>query len=248
MGAYQPRARRAKIADSLEDFRQTVAHFLAAVFLRASGLLLLLGALAGLLALATYNPVDASLDNATGRESLNWLQGPGATAADLLLQLIGLAAYVALGVPAMWGALALSGKGLARADWRALAWPTGTVLLAAGLGGLPSPLLLPAGAGGLVGLATFGIVRRAAQWQESHWLVYAIPMLLLVIGAPLAFFATGLRLQPILRGMGAIAFAIWRAVRSAGSIIPSWHSKENEEEAFDSASDPSLDVMPEPVS
>ena len=248
MGAYQPRARRAKIADSVEDFRRAVTHFVAAVFLRGSGLLLLLGALAGLVALATYNPVDASLNNAAGREPLNWLQGPGATAADLLLQLVGLAAYVALGIPAVWGALALSGNGLARANWRGLAWPTGTVLLAAGLGGLPSPLLLPAGAGGLVGLATFGIVRRAAQWQESHWLVYAIPMLLFAIGAPLAFFATGLRLQPILRGMGAVAFAIWRAVRSAGRIIPRSRSKENEEEAFDGASDPSLEVTPEPVS
>src|SRR5215469_7070761 len=150
MGAYQPRTRRAAIADSIEDFRHAVAHFVATVLVRGSGLLLLIGALAGLIALASYNPADGSLNNATSREALNWLNGPGATAADLLLQLIGLAAYVALGIPAVWGAMALAGRPFAYATWRAAAWPLGTFLIAAGLGGLPSPLISPAGAGGLV--------------------------------------------------------------------------------------------------
>src|SRR5690349_3225267 len=110
MGAYQPRTRRAALADRIEDFRRAVAHFVATILFRGSGLLLLLGALAGLAGLASYNPADGSLNNATGRDSLNWLQGPGATAADLLLQTIGLAAYIGLAVPVVWGALALWGR------------------------------------------------------------------------------------------------------------------------------------------
>ncbi|HLY04952.1 MAG TPA: DNA translocase FtsK 4TM domain-containing protein [Rhizomicrobium sp.] len=252
MGAYQPRTRRATIADIVEDFRRRVARFVATVLFRGSGLLLLIGAFAGLVALATYNPADGSLNNATGGEALNWLQGPGATAADLLLQLIGLAAYVALGIPAVWGAMALSGRGLAHASWRAVAWPVGVFLLAAGLGGLPSPLTLPAGAGGLMGLAVFGLVRHAAGWQGSHWLQYAIPLLLLGLGTPAWFFATGLRLQPLLQGATAVVLGAWSAARFVGRIIPRARSADEEEDKDDDEEaggpeDLSLDVAPEPV-
>jgi S-DNA-T family DNA segregation ATPase FtsK/SpoIIIE len=248
MGAYQPRTRRATIADSIEDFRRAVLHFVSTLLFRGSGLLLLLGALAGLLALATYNAADGSLNNATGRDALNWLQGPGATAGDLLLQLLGMAAYAGLGVPAVWGAMALCGRSLRHPNWRAIAWPAGTLVLAAGLGGLPSPLVLPAGSGGLVGLAVFGIVRHAAQWQESHWLVYAIPVLLLAVGLPASFFATGLRLQPLLRGATVAAFGVWRAVHFSGRIFSrSRPIVDEDEEDFDDTPDTSLDVAPEPV-
>jgi S-DNA-T family DNA segregation ATPase FtsK/SpoIIIE len=247
MGAYQPRTRRAALADSLEDVRRAVAHFAVTVLFRGSGLLLLFGALAGLVALASYNPADGSLNNATGRDALNWLQGPGATAADLLLQLIGIAAYVGLAIPAVWGALALSGRGLGHGNWRAIAWPAGTLLIAAGLGGLPSPLILPAGTGGLVGLVAFAIARHAAQWQSSHWLVYAITVLLLAIGLPLAFFATGLRLQPLMRGAGLATFGVWRAMRFAAGIFSRSRSHPEEGEEFDEPSDVSLDVAPQPV-
>src|SRR5579871_2361928 len=177
LGAYQPRTRRGVFADRIEDFRRRVENFVAAVLYRGSGLLLLLGALAGLVALGSYNPADSSLNNAAGGEPVNWLQGPGATAADLLLQLIGLAAYGALGVPLIWGAMALGGRGLRHANWRAIAWPAGTLVLAGGLGGLPSPLVLPAGSGGLVGLAVFGLLRHGAQGEGLHWLLYAVPAL-----------------------------------------------------------------------
>ncbi len=248
MGAYQPRTRRAALADRIEDFRRAVAHFVATILFRGSGLLLLLGALAGLAGLASYNPADGSLNNATGRDSLNWLQGPGATAADLLLQTIGLAAYIGLAVPVVWGALALCGRGLRHANWRAVAWPTGTVLVAGGLGGLPSPFVLPAGSGGLVGLTVFGVLRHGAQWQQSHWLLYAIPALLLLCGMPVSFFATGLRVQPLMRGATVVAFGLWSGVGLVGRVFSRSRSEVEEAEEFaDDDSDSSLDLTPEPV-
>jgi S-DNA-T family DNA segregation ATPase FtsK/SpoIIIE len=244
MGAYQPRTRRANIADSLHEFRRATAHFFGTVVFRGSGLLLLLGAGAGLLALASYNPADGSLNNATGRDSLNWLQGPGATAADLLLQLLGLAAFAGLTVPAIWGATALCGRGLRHADLRAIAWPLGTVFIAAAMGAFPAPFVLPAGAGGLVGLAVFGMLRHAAQ--QSHWLLYAVPALLFAIGLPVAFFATGLRLQPLLRALMFVFFSCWRAVRWIGHVFARSRRADDEEE-IDDDPDESLDIMPEPV-
>ena len=58
----------------------------------ASGILLLLCAIAALVALLSYHSDDASLNNANGRAVAN-LMGPfGAVAADLLLQTFGFAA------------------------------------------------------------------------------------------------------------------------------------------------------------
>jgi S-DNA-T family DNA segregation ATPase FtsK/SpoIIIE len=246
MGAYQPRTRRATIADSLQELRRATAQFFGTVLSRGSGLLLLLGSFAGLVALASYNPADGSLNNATGRDSLNWLQGPGATAADLLFQVLGLAGFVALAVPAVWGATALRGKSLRHPNLRGFAWPLGTLLIAAGLGGLASPFLLPAGSGGLVGLAVFGIAHHAAQSHEFHWLLLVMPAVFLLIGVPVAFYATGLRLQPLARAAGAVAFRVWQTVGFFGRILRRRRSSEDSDDCQDD-SDNSLDVAPEPV-
>jgi S-DNA-T family DNA segregation ATPase FtsK/SpoIIIE len=123
----------------------------------------------------------------------------------------------------------------------------GTIFLAAAAGAVPAPFVLPAGAGGLVGLAVFGMLRHAAQ--QSHWLLYAIPTMLFAVGLPVAFFATGLRLQPVLHGVAFIPFSFWRAVRSLGRVFARSRSEDDdgEEEETNDALNKSLDLMPEPV-
>ncbi|HEY6578695.1 MAG TPA: DNA translocase FtsK 4TM domain-containing protein, partial [Rhizomicrobium sp.] len=121
IGAYQPRTRRGAIADALDELRRAVRDFLVTVVYRGAGAALFLGSAAILVALASYRPEDASLDNATGRAPGNLIGGFGATAADLLLQTLGLAALAAIAAPAVWGVFALTGAGLRRAGWRALA-------------------------------------------------------------------------------------------------------------------------------
>jgi S-DNA-T family DNA segregation ATPase FtsK/SpoIIIE len=249
IGAYQPRSRRAAMADAFDEFRRATLEFIATIVFRSAGAALFLAAAAGIVALASYNPNDASLDNATLRAPSNLLGGLGATAADLLLQTFGFAALAALAAPAAWGIFALTGKNLRIAGWRALAWPLGTILAAGGLGALPAPFTMPAGAGGLLGLASLGLARYLAAGLHQDWIRPALPIALLVTGLPIAFFATGLRVQPIWRG---VLFSVFVMGRGASAVALLWRRRpaaetHDEQWGDESGDDDSLDVVPEPA-
>jgi S-DNA-T family DNA segregation ATPase FtsK/SpoIIIE len=244
MGAYQPRTRRAELADSFDELRRAFADFVATVAFRGAGGALFLGCAALLVALGSYSAEDSSLDTATGRISHNLLGGFGATAADLLLQTFGLAALAVLAAPAVWGAFALTGKDLRNGGWRAVAWPLGVLCTAAGLGALPVPISLPAGAGGLIGLAALGVARQLADTIQQGWISLALPILFLAAGLPLAFLATGLRAQPIWRGamnMAALAF------HGCGILARALRRRHEEDDEAEVDLSESLDVVPEPA-
>ncbi len=229
-GVYQPRIRRAALADALEEARFAFLRFMQGLALRGAGALLLLGALAGFVALLSYDPGDPSLNNATARDPSNLLGGLGATAADLLLQTFGFAALAALLPPAAWGVRALGGRGLNNAFWRALAWPLGTVFVAAGLGLFPRPFDMPVGTGGLIGIAASGLAHHAAFVFRQGWIGIVLPLSLLLAGLPLPFLASGIGLRPMLRAATYVpAVFIWLA----GFVrLPTlgWRSREDDED------------------
>ncbi len=200
------------MSDALTDAKLAMKRLLRMLAMRGAGLALVLAAFMALLALVSYSADDASLNNANLREVSNWLGPLGAVAADLLLQIFGLAALAFLAPLFVWGARALRGKSLKYAMWRLLAWPLGTVTVAAGLGLLPAPTTLPAGVGGMIGIAASGLSVHAAQVWHTPSLSWALPLGLLLAGLPLAFLATGLRFMPIVRGvMGVPSAARWAA-------------------------------------
>ena len=143
VGVYQPRPRRALMADALDDARRALSRLSRLLVMRGAGLLVLLATSAALIALLSYDSGDASLNNATGDEVSNLLGPIGATAADLLLQAFGFASIAFLAPLAVWGTRALMGQTMRHAVARAFAWPLGTVLLAAGLGTRLRPLTTP---------------------------------------------------------------------------------------------------------
>jgi S-DNA-T family DNA segregation ATPase FtsK/SpoIIIE len=209
-GVYHPRARGGAMSDALADAKYAMNRLMRAGALRGAGLMLLLAAAAALVALLSYSSDDASLNNANLRSAGNWLGPLGAVAADLLLQIFGWAALAFLAPLFVWGARALRGKSLKYAMWRLLAWPLGTLTVAAGLGLLPPLTSLPAGAGGMIGIAANGLSAHAAQVWQTPALAWALPLGLLIVGLPLAFLATGLRFVPIARGiMNIPAGAAW---------------------------------------
>jgi len=189
------------MSDALADAKYAMNRLMRAGALRGAGLMLLLAAAAALVALLSYSSDDASLNNANLRGVSNWLGPLGAVAADLLLQIFGWAALAFLAPLFVWGARALRGKSLKYAMWRLLAWPLGTLTVAAGLGLLPPLTRLPAGAGGMIGIAAKGLSAHAAQVWQTPALAWALPLGLLIVGLPLAFLATGLRFVPIARGI-----------------------------------------------
>ncbi|HEY2885956.1 MAG TPA: DNA translocase FtsK 4TM domain-containing protein [Rhizomicrobium sp.] len=254
-GVYQPRSKGAAMADALADARRSLARLIQMLIMRGAGILLFLCAAAALIALVSYDSRDASLNNATGVEPSNLLGGLGATAADLLLQAFGVAAVAALAPPLVWGLRALMGRHLSHTMGRAFAWPLGTVLFAAGLGVFPAPLNLPAGTGGLIGIAAAALSAHAGQVYDAHWIAIALPLLLLAAGLPLAFVATGLRFRPIVFGFANVAaFFYWlgsklRFPRISVRATPVYDEEESEFE-HDEESDAegySLNVAPEPI-
>src|SRR5476649_520257 len=209
-GVYHPRAKGGAMSDALADAKRAMNRLMRMLALRGAGLALLLAATAALVALISYSADDASLNNANLRDISNWLGPLGAVAADLLLQIFGWAALAFLAPLFVWGARGLRGKSLKYAMWRLLAWPLGTIIVAAGLGLLPRFASLPAGSGGLIGIAARGLSQHAAQVWNIPALAWALPLTLLLAGLPLAFLATGLRFMPMLRGIQNIpASAVW---------------------------------------
>jgi DNA segregation ATPase FtsK/SpoIIIE, S-DNA-T family len=247
-GVYQPRRPGAEWADTWADAKRAMTRLMRILVMRGAGLLVLLAAAAVLVAFISYNPADASPDNATGREVSNLLGPMGATAADILLQFFGFAALAFLAAPIAWGTRAMMGWSMRYAVARAFAWPLGTILLAAGLGTLPRPEGLPAGAGGLIGIAADSLANRFAEIYQLSWIGWLLPLVLFAAGIVLAVLAADLRLRKMMRGgFHALAFVYWLGtLLKWPSSKPQAHEEDDEPEIED-GEDFGLGIAPEPL-
>jgi S-DNA-T family DNA segregation ATPase FtsK/SpoIIIE len=144
----------------------------------AGGVALLSLAMMALLALLTWSVQDPSLSHATDRPVHNLLGRPGAIAADLMMQLLGIGA-VALILPILvWGYRLLGHRPLSRERLRVTLWLASAVLSAAFASCLPRTAHwpLPTGLGGVIGDAVLRLPAPllGASLQTSHRLVAAI--------------------------------------------------------------------------
>jgi len=114
-------------------------------------LIMLAGLLA--LALATWSVQDPSLSHATNTPARNLFGLPGAVVADLLTQLLGVAALAFILPVAIWGWRLLTHRPLQHERIRLLFWMLGVLLAAGCVAALPrsSAWPLPVGLGGVVG-------------------------------------------------------------------------------------------------
>src|SRR3954470_8067645 len=139
-------------------------------------LMVLGGALS--IALASYTPADPSLSHATGSAVRNLMGYPGAVAADLLLQTVGLgAAFIAV-LFAAWGWRLLRAHHLPLWWLRIALMPLIVLLAAMAIAILPPPTTWPrpldASLGGVVGqLFLGGVARLAAGFGLGAQLVAA---------------------------------------------------------------------------
>ena len=104
-------------------------------------------------ALVTWSVQDPSLNHAIDGPVRNLLGRPGAIVADILMQIIGLAAVALLAPPALAGVRLLSGKRLRRGRCGVLLWVPGTLAAAGVASALPTTgrWPLPTGLGGVMG-------------------------------------------------------------------------------------------------
>src|SRR5580658_4101469 len=117
------------------------------------GIALISIAMMAALALASWSVKDPSLSHATDTGVHNLLGQPGAVAADLMMQLLGLGSLALLLPIGVWGYRLLGHRPLSREKLRLLLWIFGAVLSAAFASCLPRPVHwpLPCGLGGVIG-------------------------------------------------------------------------------------------------
>jgi S-DNA-T family DNA segregation ATPase FtsK/SpoIIIE len=159
--------------------RRRLAEFLA--------LLLVLAGLAGIVALASYNPADPSWSTATAQPTRN-LAGPaGAHLADALLQTVGYAAWLPLACLMTWAWRLATRRGLSPFALRLACLLAALPMLAASLTLLPLPAGAPAPAGpsGAAGpllseAVLAGLARLTGPLAENiaHPLIWATTFLL----------------------------------------------------------------------
>jgi S-DNA-T family DNA segregation ATPase FtsK/SpoIIIE len=142
-------------------------EFRAAIARRCRELvgLVLLGAVgAAAAALATWSVNDPSFSHATNAPVRNVLGAEGAIAADLAMQLFGLAAIAIILPPGLWGWRLFSDRALDRLGPRIAAWIVGLVLAAGFASCLPRTAHwpLPSGIGGVIGDAVLRVIASLA--------------------------------------------------------------------------------------
>jgi S-DNA-T family DNA segregation ATPase FtsK/SpoIIIE len=118
-----------------------------------AGLGLIALAFTGATALATWSVQDPSFSHATNAPVRNMLGIQGAIAADLLMQLLGLASVVLVLLVAILGWRLLTHRPLYRERWRLLLWIVAAIFAAAFASCLPRTATwpLPTGLGGVIG-------------------------------------------------------------------------------------------------
>jgi S-DNA-T family DNA segregation ATPase FtsK/SpoIIIE len=147
-----------------------------------AGLVALAGVASLALALLTWSVSDPSLNHATNARVHNLLGAPGAIAADLVMQFLGLASAALLAPPAFWGWSLITKRRLERPRLKAGLYVTG-VIATAGLASLlpaPGSWPLPTGLGGVVGDAVLAL---------PHRLLPASPWAAIALGCSLAAIA-----------------------------------------------------------
>ena len=163
-------------------------------------------ALALAVALATYNSHDPSLNTASTSAPANLLGRPGAIAADVLVQTMGLAAWLLGPLALAWAWRLTSHTGLGRVWLRIVAAPV--ALIAAALA------LATADRGGIIGsLLHTDIVRIMHPWTDMSVLAITAPATIAALTTMVV--AMGLSILEW-RTLGR---ATWRGARYAGHIV-----------------------------
>jgi S-DNA-T family DNA segregation ATPase FtsK/SpoIIIE len=151
------------VAEIVSRLRNLLGH----LWLRLSAAISLLLVFALALAVMSHAPQDTSLNSSGGAALDNWLGAPGAIAADMVLQLFGLAVWLILLPIGARAARQLSGTHLSLPNWRFLAALVAPLLmaLALALGGRQVDPLAPIPGGALGDLLADGLEMALAAFS-----------------------------------------------------------------------------------
>jgi len=141
-----------------------------------AGIALVVGTGALALALLTWSVEDPSFNHATDGPVRNLLGLPGAITADLVMQMLGLAAVALLAPLAILGWRLMTSRHLDRIGRRLMLWLVGGLAAAGFAAILPvtSRWPLPTGLGGLLGDAMLLLPRRVFGGHAAIMLMFAL--------------------------------------------------------------------------
>ena len=201
MARYSKVVRKRKKSGLSRFFPERWQAFIARRLLDGVAGAMLLGGLFLLLAMASYSHTDPSLNTATdGAGSIaNWMGRPGAYAADMLLQPLGLGALALAGVLGLWGVRLMRRDPVSPLWTRFIAAVGAALLLAMASARLPSggDWLTQAWMGGSAG----GLMLNAAAGMMHNF----IPAYSHTVAASIA-------------GIGAAGCLLWAAAVSRDEI------------------------------
>jgi S-DNA-T family DNA segregation ATPase FtsK/SpoIIIE len=188
-----------------------------------AGIVLVAGTGALALALLTWSVQDPSLNHATDGPVRNLLGVPGAIAADLVMQMLGLAAVALLAPLAILGWRLMTERRLERIGRRLLFWLFGGLAAAGFAAILPvtSRWPLPTGLGGVLGDAILFLPRRAFGGHAAVMFIFAL-------------------------GFAAVAILALAASVGRQRSVPEFEDDEDEEAPFASAGGEDEDHAGEP--
>ena len=124
-------ARRSFLPPVVRDFLRNRVRELSGLAIAVIGCALLV-------ALVSYNPADPSWNTAKEGGAANLLGRPGAHFADLLIQTLGIGAFLLAVLPLFWAWRLMRHQPLDRVWWRVTSMLFGVLFLAAGLSPLPA--------------------------------------------------------------------------------------------------------------
>ncbi|ACB94117.1 DNA translocase FtsK [Beijerinckia indica] len=179
---------------ALDHIPEPVRIFTARRSAELAGLALIGGIVGLALALTSWSVQDPSFNHAADGPIRNFLGAPGAVAADLLMQMLGLGVLACLLPPGFWGWRLLTTHKLDRLGLRLVLWLAG-MACAAGLASLLPPTHswpLPTGLGGVLGDAVLFLPQKLfASFRPGLFIIGAM----LAAGA-LLFLAASIGLRP----------------------------------------------------
>ena len=202
----------------------TIRALLSRRMAEFGGLLLGLGAVALLVALACYDPLDPSLDTATARAATNLAGPPGAMVADLLLQGFGVAAALPSLAALAWAWRIASHRGLGSLAARLASTLGALIVLAAVLGAVPWPQAAAhwpahAGPGGAAGAV---LAQAIAGWAVALLGPAGVPVAVAVgalLAAGLLWASLGLSVRDW-RAAGQAARTGWEGGQRGAGLLP----------------------------
>ena len=198
----------------MADLRARLRALAALIWMRLSAAISLLLVVLLSVAVLSYAPQDSSLNVSGGAAVGNWLGTPGAIAADMVLQLFGLAVWLILLPLGARAARQLAGTTLSMPNWRFIAAIVAPLLmaLALALGGRQTDPLAPIPGGALGELLADGLEMALAAF--SIFMPRQVEL-------PLAYALGGLAMLAALFGSGMLrntARLGWRSVQSARHV------------------------------